>query len=448
MTRRHRRRVEATLMRGWLGLTSWIDSRQPMTSASVRDPVVRRYPSPLQRNRADSLTDRMPLRILHCVEFYHPSPGGSQAVVRHVSEQLVRRGHDLTVATALHPDRRFAEFEGVRIEQFEVSGNAVRGLKGEVERYRSFITAGGYDVVMTYAAPQWTTDVLLPLLDRIDAAKVLAPCGFSRLRDPAYARYFSELPARLAEFDQLIFHCQNYQDIEFARGAGLENLTVVPNGASREEFEGLDSDFRERHGIDPDEPLLLTVGPHNWIKGHALAIEAFRQADFERGTLVVIGNKPLRLGCQLDCRRRAFATRVAKRGRKRVIVMDAPREEVLAAYKAADMFVFGSQLECSPLVLFEAAASRTPFISTEAGNASEIAEWTAGGVVVPSERRNGRFHASPGAFAFELTRLWNDVSARRRLAERGRERWLQDFTWDRIAGRYESVYLRLSAERG
>jgi glycosyltransferase involved in cell wall biosynthesis len=388
------------------------------------------------------------LRILHCVEFYHPSPGGSQAVVRHVSEELVGRGHDVTVATTRHPDRRLAELKGVRIEQFDVSGNAVRGLKGEVERYRSFVAEGAFDVLMTYSAQQWTTDVLLPVLDRIDAIKVLAPCGFSRLRDPAYAPYFSELPARLAEFDQLIFHCENYQDIEFARGAGLENLTVVPNGASREEFEGLDSDFRERHGIDPDEPLLLTVGPHNWIKGHALTIEAFRRADFERGNLVVIGNKPLRLGCQWDCRRRAFATRVANRGRKRVMVMDAPREEVLAAYKAADMFVFGSQVECSPLVLFEAAASQTPFISTEAGNAVEIAEWTAGGVVVPSERRNGRSHASPDAFASEMTRLRNDVSARRRFAETGRERWLQDFTWDRIAEQYESVYLSLSAERG
>ena len=247
----------------------------------------------------------MSLRILHCVEFYHPSPGGSQAVVRHVSEQLVRRGHDVTVATTRHPDRRFAELEGVRIEEFDVSGNTVRGLKGEVERYRSFVTAGGFDILMTYSAQQWTTDALLPMLDRIDAVKVLAPCGFSRLRDPAYAPYFSELPARLAEFDQLIFHGENYQDIEFTRGVGLENLTVVPNGASREEFEGLDSDFRERHGVDPDEPLLLTVGPHNWIKGHALTIEAFRQADFERGTLVVIGNKPLRVGCQWDCRRRA-----------------------------------------------------------------------------------------------------------------------------------------------
>jgi glycosyltransferase involved in cell wall biosynthesis len=383
----------------------------------------------------------MPLKILHCVEFYHPSPGGAQVVVRQISRELVRRGHDVTVATTRLPHRRETELDGARIEEFEVSGNAAQGLDGELERYRSLVSDGGFDVVMTYAAQQWTTDALLPVLDRIPAGTVLAPCGFSGLDDPAYRDYFSSLPDALRRFDELIFHSSTYLDIEFARRAGLENLNVVPNGASREEFESTESDFRERHGIDPAAPLLLTVGPHNWRKGHALAIEGFRRAELD-GALVVIGNRPLRLGCQWDCRRRALMTRIGSRGRKRVKVLDVPRDEVLAAYKAADLFVFGSEIEASPLVLFEAAASATPFISTAAGNAEEIAQWTGGGVIVPSERKDGRVIASPEAFAAEVTRLWNDAEGRSRLAESGRKRWLADFTWDRIAESYEAVYER------
>jgi glycosyltransferase involved in cell wall biosynthesis len=367
-------------------------------------------------------------------------------VVRHVSRELIRRGHDVTIATTRLPDRQERELDGARIEEFEASGNAAHGLNGEVERYRSFVAEGGFDVVMTYAAQQWTTDALLPVLERLRCGTVLAPCGFSGLGDPAYAAYFDDLPERLAQFDELIFHSDTYQDIEFARRAKLGNLNVVPNGAGREEFESLDSDFRERQGIGPGEPLLLTVGPHNWLKGHALAIEGFRRAEIDGGTLVVIGNKPLRLGCQWDCRRRAVTTRIGSRGGKRVRILDVPRNEVLAAYKAADLFVFGSQVEASPLVLFEAAASGTPFISTAAGNAAEIADWTGGGVVVPSERQNGRMSARPEALAAEVTRLWSDEEGRSRLAESGRSRWLRDFTWDRIAERYESVYLRAAAE--
>ncbi len=380
------------------------------------------------------------MKILHCVEFYHPSPGGSQALVRHVSEELVRRGHDVTVATTRHSGRTDRTLNGVKIEEFSVAGNAVQGLRGEVEDYRRFVIEGGFDQVMTYSAQQWTTDALLPVLNRIPSRLALAPCGFSRLHDPSYAGYYERLPALLCEFDSLIFHSNTYQDFEFARGAGLENLHVVPNGADRAEFEDLHSDFRETHRIDGDEPLLLTVGPHNWIKGHTQAIESFRRADFERGTLVVIGNKPLKLGCQWDCQRRSVTTRLASRGRKRVILLDVPREEVLAAYKAADLFVLCSQVECSPLVLFEAAASETPFVSTAAGNAAEIAEWTGAGVVVPSERRDGHVTAATETVAAEIGRLWTDEAETRRRAEAGRAAWLREFTWDLIAARYERVY--------
>src|SRR3954453_18667402 len=132
----------------------------------------------------------MKLKILHCVEFYHPTPGGAQAVVMNVSRELVRPGHEVPVATTPLHHRRETELDGARIQEFDVSGNAVRGLRGEVERYRSFVAEGGFDVVMTYAAQQWTTDALLPALEDIRCRTVLAPCGFSGLGDPAYRAYF------------------------------------------------------------------------------------------------------------------------------------------------------------------------------------------------------------------------------------------------------------------
>ena len=132
-----------------------------------------------------------------------------------------------------------------------------------------------------------------------------------------------------------------------------------------------------------------------------------------------------------------------------MIVLDPPRTEVIEAYKAADLFVFGSQVECSPLVLFEAAASSTPFVSLASGNAAEIAEWTGAGVIVPSIRRADRRVSSEAeGFAAEITRLCSDTDERRRLAERGRGSWLRQFTWDLIAPQYEEAYLTLVARRG
>ena len=220
----------------------------------------------------------MPLRILHCVEFYHPSPGGAQAVVRHVSGELVRRGHEVTVATTAAPaggDRR-STGSGSRSSRSPATPSGAPD--GEVEatglRIRRRVRRG--DDLCGAAVD-----------DRCPAAgarsdPVAAPPSPLRLLGAAttlLSRATSRAcPALLREFDELIFHSSTYQDIEFARRAGLENLNVVPNGADREEFEDTGLGFPRAPPDRPGRrrccsPSARTTG----CKGHALAIEGFRQ---------------------------------------------------------------------------------------------------------------------------------------------------------------------------
>ena len=388
------------------------------------------------------------MRILHAVESYTPAVGGAQEVVRQVSERLAARGHEVTVATSSRPDRRENSIAGVEVAEFDVRGNEVRGMSGDVESYRQFVAEGGFDVLMTYAAQQWTTDALLPVLDAVRTPKVLAPCGFSGLRDPAYTGYFKRLPERLRSFDELIFHSGTYQDIRFAREAGVERLSVIPNAADEREFaaERPSGAFRAAHGIAPNEPLLLTVGGHTGLKGHAQSIAALRASDGAAGgTLAIVGNTPTGRGCRPLCAARAAFTRVAGRGR-RVLLLDPPREQLLDAYADADLFVFCSMVECSPLVLFEAMAAGLPFVSVDVGNAEEIAEWSGAGVIVPSPRREkGLVDADPRAVAAAIDELLADPGARRAMGERGRRAWRERFTWDSAAAQYERVYERVAA---
>lgn len=390
----------------------------------------------------------MALRILHAVELYAPSVGGAQEVVRQVSERLAARGHDVTVATSAMAERADGAIAGVQVAEFGVRGNEVRGIEGDVAGYRRFVAEGGFDVVMTYAAQQWTTDALLDVLEDIPAPTVLAPCGFSGLADPAYGAYFERLRERLHAFDELVFHSDGYQDIEFARAAGIARPTVIPNAADEREFaDPLDGGpFRRANGIEPSAPLLLTVGGHTGLKGHALAMAALRAAERAAGgTLAVVGNKPTGYGCSLTCRVRAGLTRALGRGR-RVLLLDPPRADVLSAYGAANLFVLCSMVECSPLVLFEAMAAGLPFVSLDVGNAAEIAEWSGAGVIVPSRRReDGLVEADAADVAGAIDTLLADEERRREMSENGRRAWRERFTWDSVAGRYEDLYARLAA---
>jgi len=420
------------------------------------------------------------MNILHTVEFYSPSVGGAQEVVKQLSERLAARGHHVTVATTRLSNRYVREINGVNIEEFDISGNAVQGMRGEVERYQKFLLEGNFDIMMNYAAQQWTMDAAFPMLDRLPYRKIMIPCGFSGLFDPQYIPYFFLLPLAMKQYDHLVFHASEYRDISFARQNGFTHLSIIPNGAAEDEFSVGHTDFRLQHNIPEDVPLLLTVGGHTGIKGHHLVMEAFQRLKIEKGVLVVIGNifsdgsayemfvKPLmsyikhlqvrslaRLiiralrggiepGCLPDCRGQSRWINLTGFGNKKVLLLDPPRSEVVSAYHAADLFVFGSNLEYSPLVLFEAVASQTPFISLECGNAKEIVEWTGGGLIAPTiKRENGFVDGNATQLASMIEQLLMDPQKRKYLAETGYTAWQKHFTWEKIAAQYETLYQEL-----
>jgi len=364
------------------------------------------------------------MKILHTVEFYQPSIGGAQEVVKQVSEKLSERGHSVTVATSSMHNRGGGSVGGVRVVEFEISGNSACGFRGETSRYQEFLRDNNFDVLMNYAAQQWATDLAFPILPRISGSKVLSPCGFSGLFEPAYRAYFSALPDTLKRYDHLVFHSESYRDIEFVKRLGMTGYSVIPNGAARHEFDIVDTTFKSRYRIPEDIPLLLTVGTHTGAKGHDLTIKAFNKARIGKAVLLVVGNVPERTSCVSRCRRQAAWVNISSLGQKRVLVISPPREDVVAAFHAADLFVSGSTIECSPIVLFEAMASKTPFLTVDSGNASEIAGWSGGGVIIPTDTLpNGFAHGRLGPMASAIERLVNEPALRAQMAQAGFRAW-------------------------
>jgi L-malate glycosyltransferase len=421
------------------------------------------------------------MNILHTVQFYLPSVGGAQEVVRQISEQLVRRGHTVTVATGFHPRRNEFELRGVHIEQFDISGNAVLGFHGEVERYREFLHQGQFDLMLNYAAQQWASDLVFPELDKLPFKKVFIPCGFSALYDPAYRAYYAEMPAVMRRYDHLIFHANHYRDVEFASENGLTHLSIIPNGASEEEFRQPAHGFRQLYSIPENVPLLLTIGTHTGTKGHRLILDAFRQLKTIPAVLVIIGNdlaypgiwegtlKPILRTCKRGDIRRFFQMlhqwQVGGRGGgcfpecltlasdinhqlspdKRVLLLDPSRAEAVSALHSADVFVFGSNIEYSPLVLFEAMASHTPFLTLACGNAEEIVDWSCGGgrIVPTIQKELGLVDGDPVVFARAIDEQLSDPAQIRQMARAGYSAWRDHFTWESIVLRYENLYLEL-----
>ncbi|MGE8106568.1 glycosyltransferase family 4 protein [Allorhizobium sp. NPDC080224] len=488
------------------------------------------------------------MHFLFCSEFYFPSIGGVQEVMRQIAERLVQSGHEVTVATTRLANRDFDSHNGVRIVEFGITGNLVRGMDGELDRYQDFVRAFDGDAIMIKAAQQWTFDALWPVLDEITCRKVFIPCGFSGLYEPSYREYFEALPEVLRKFDHLIFYAEQYRDVDFARKHGISNFSILPNGASEIEF-GVERDreFRTRHGIPADSAVLLTVGSLTGVKGHRELLEAFVRLRTERRhvTFIMNGNAPpgpvvvvkpdrVRVGtsnqrevaelCGPYGRLRGIyeiegltgvRTLIARRmkrllslrfvcgrvatiwseegwigirmrllrrigpwldgtglmrflpasareasnplsywkaeahqlGQDRLLLTtDFDRRELVQAYMAADLFVFASNIEYSPLVLYETVAAGTPFLSVPVGNAEEIAAWTGAGIICKAEKdERGYTRAAPPVLAAQIAKVIEDPAKLSALGRVGQDAWRERFTWAAITKRYEAILIGSSS---
>ncbi|HEX4996834.1 MAG TPA: glycosyltransferase [Terriglobia bacterium] len=379
-------------------------------------PVILREPAQLSRSYRQGRQRR--LRILHTVQTYHPQVGGSEEVIRQISERLVQRGHHVTVATGFHPDRSFSRLNGVEVRQFRVSGNRALGIEGEAEAYQQFVLNGDFDVIVNYAGQIWSSDLVFPLLDRIRAARVFVPCGYSALFAAPYNAYFEALPSILAKYDRVVHLSGNYRDARFSRKHGLTNSVVIGNGAAEEEFDRPSPSFRDKYGIHTPR-LVITVANHFHGKGHNHLLRWFRELGRDDVTLAIIGAR-VEGGCWSECVQAAASL-------ENVVFFDElPREDVVSALKDADLFWFGSDVECFPLVILEAMAAKAPWLSTNVGNVAELA---------------GGWVAEPADMARKVHELLDSEALRSELGRQGHDEWKARYTWDRIVDDYERLYM-------
>jgi len=182
-------------------------------------------------------------------------------------------------------------------------------------------------------------------------------------------------------------------------------------------------------------------------KGHAELLDVFKRLP-SRATLVSAGSTTPGVGCFDAFAEEAERINGGRRFPEKRVVMLEGRDRPLVRdmLKCADLFVLLSNIEASPLVLYEAAAAGVPFIASDVGNSGEIAKWTNGGVIVRSRSRpNGRVKASRSDALWKMTRLVRARQSREAMGAAAREAWKRRFTWERLAADYLELYARSTA---
>lgn len=364
------------------------------------------------------------LSILHVTA---PGPvGGLESVVRATTTDLHGRGHRIGVIAVVEPgqpDHPFVESlrrEGVEVTQLNLHA---RAYVREIRRVHTEIRRFAPDVLHTHGS---RADLL-----HFPTARALGIPIATTLHGSSMRGGLAGLSERfqgilLKRFDAVVAVSSPLARELTERGVSPDRVHLIPNAPGTMATSFPRSVAHDRLGLgESDTPVIGWVGRLIPVKGGDIFLRALAALPDERWTASMIGDGPERGPLESLANELGIENRVQFHG----AVPDA------AKYQSAfDLFVLSSYSEGIPMVVFEAAAARTPIVASAVGGIPDVLS-DREAHLVPA----GDVDALAGAIRASL----GDSDGAHKRAIRARERIEREFSGEVWMDRYEKLYRAL-----
>ncbi len=330
------------------------------------------------------------MKILQVIPYFYPANayGGPVNVVYEISNELVKRGHEIIVLTTDAYDRN------KRI----VSNNAIEDINGiKVVHCKNLSNYFGYHYRLFY--PYNFKKILKKYLSYVDVVHLHEYRTYQNLITYKYATKYGipyvvqphgSVPIMMKnKILQILFNklCGNQllkdcnkiialTDAEkiqlISKGVDKDKIAVIPNGINFKTNINLknNSMFRKKYRINKDEIILLYVGRINKIKGLDLLIFSFSELvkKYENCRLIIVGDD--------DGFLKELKKIIAEFDLEKNVIFSGflENDEKFSAYKESDIFVLPSRYETFPVSLIEALYFNLPSVTTKCVDIPQLSD--------------------------------------------------------------------------
>ena len=354
--------------------------------------------------------------------YVYPLPGGVTEHVRHLYENLRKRGHDVRIITSSHGLQRSSEGDIIRIGKgFSMPANGSVGTITLSPRFlsqvREVLEAEQFDLLHFHEPfVPFLSPIVLRLSNSVNIATFHAYGGFS----PAYefgSRVLGGYAERLHGRIAVSAAARHFIDRYFPG-----DYKVIPNGVDVDRFRRAVPIARWQDG----RQNLLFVGRHEPRKGLLELLKAYR---ILRSTgcdcrLLVVGSGPQ----EREARRYVLTRRlhgVEFLGR----VSD---DEKAQLYKTAHVYVSpATGRESFGIVLLEAMAAGTSIVCSDIHGYKGVVRRGREALLVPPRK--------PKLLAAAIGTLLSDPEMRGRMGAEGEAR-AAEFSWQRVTAKVDDYY--------
>jgi alpha-maltose-1-phosphate synthase len=213
-----------------------------------------------------------------------------------------------------------------------------------------------------------------------------------------------------------------------------ERVRVIRNGIDTAEYApDAKTDVLERHGIDPSRPYVIFVGRITRQKGVPVLLRAAAALDPSAQLVLCAGAADTpELGAEVSAL-------VAELQGSRSGVIWIPemlaKPDVIQLLTHALVFACPSVYEPLGIVNLEAMACATAVVASRVGGIPEVVDGGVTGLLVPPD--------DPASLADAMNLLLRDPGRADAMGRAGRERAVNEFSWDAVAAQTAQLYAEL-----
>lgn len=375
------------------------------------------------------------MRILQVAAYYPPHVGGLERHVESLSRKLVEAGHEVTVYTANVPRLRANEVvDGVEIRRFRCLASPL-GNPVTPGLFCKLLGSDGFDVVHTHIHYHMCSNLTAlsnvfkkrPLVLTVHGL-MLGYHGWRRGLELVFNRTVGWWT--LQSVDRVIVLTPTLAGMVEELGARRERTVVVPGWIEpvATDSRGDGAGFRAAHGLG-GKKVLLFAGRILPAKGLSYLIEAAAKAQSSPMVAIIGDEAPGYAGCKYS-----LVQQVKRLGLEQQVLFLGrfSREDLEAAYQAADLFVLPSGGEGLPMALLEAMSHGKCVLATNVpGNWDVVTDGLNGSLVKAGD---------PVDLARKIDALLADDQLRTRLGAQARRDVEQKYTPGVVLGKILEVY--------
>jgi starch synthase len=215
-----------------------------------------------------------------------------------------------------------------------------------------------------------------------------------------------------------------------------ERVRVIRNGIDTAEYSPDEkTDVLARHGIDRSRPYVIFVGRITRQKGVPVLLRAAASLDPSAQLVLCAGAADTpELGAEVSA---LVAELQATRSGVIWIPEMLPKPDIIQLLTHALLFACPSVYEPLGIVNLEAMACATAVVASRVGGIPEVVDGGVTGLLVPPD--------DPASLADAMNMLLRDPGRADAMGSAGRERAVNEFSWDAVAAQTAELYAELAA---